>query len=259
MVMLTAVVSSLLVTTGCIRIVPGGEGVTGSSTLVTKEFDFTGFTDIEVGNAFEVDVTRSDTYSVKITLNENLFDYLDVSLSGRTLQIRMKSHYTFFRATRQASITLPDLRALDVSGASRGEVTGFDTAGTMYLEVSEASNLALTDLTAGEVRLGVSGASRTTGSIDAGDAYFEISGASTVELEGSATDAELEISGASTARLERFPMETARVDASGASNATVEVSDRLNIEVSGASRLVYSGDAVLGSVHVSGGSTLSRR
>ena len=259
MLMAAAAVSVLLLMTGCIRIVAGGEGVLGSPDLTTREFDFSDFTSIEVGYAFVVDVTRSDTYGVTITLNENLFEYLDVSQSGKTLRIRMQSHYNYQRATRRASITLPDLRLLELSGASRGEVIGFETTHAVEFEVSGASSLELVDMAAGDVSFDISGASRATGGIEIGDGDFDVSGASTVELEGKGADVRLEVSGASTVRLERFPVENADVRVSGASNATVEVSERLDISVSGASRLTYNGGAELGSVHVSGGSTLNRR
>ena len=248
-----------LLLTGCIRIVPGGDDILASPELVTREFDFADFTDMEVGYAFVVEVTRSDTYRVTITLNENLFDYLDVSRSGKTLRIRMKSPYAYHRTTSQASVALPDLRGLKLSGASRGEVSGFRSEDDMDFEVSGASNLELVDLKAGEARFDISGASRVTGNIDMTDGDVDVSGASTLELEGRASEVRLEVSGASTARLERFPMENADVRVSGASNATVEVSERLDIEVSGASRLTYDGGAELGSVDVSGGSTLNRR
>ena len=259
MATMMAAVGVLLLMTGCIRVVTSGEGIVGSADLETREFDFSDFTNIEVGHAFEVDVTRGDAYSVTITLNENLFEYLDISQSGKTLRIRMKSHYSYQRVTRQASITLPALRSLELSGASRGGVTGFETTDDMRFDVSGASNLSLVDLKAGDTSFDISGASRVNGSIEITEGDFDVSGASTIELEGKGTDVRLEVSGASTARLERFPLEIADTHISGASNATVEVSDRLDIDASGASRLYYNGGAVLGSVQVSGASTLSRR
>lgn len=254
-----AAITSLLLMTGCIRVVTSGKGIVGSPDLETREFDFSDFTNIEVGYAFEVDITRADTYSVYITLNENMFEYLDISRSGKTLRIRMKSSYIYEHVTRQASITLPALRSLHLSGASRGGVTGFETTDDMRFDVSGASNLSLVDLKAGDTSFDISGASRVNGSIEITEGDFGISGASTVELEGKGTDVRLEVSGASTARLERFPVEIADTHISGASNVTIEVSDRLDIDVSGASRLYYNGGAELGRVNVSGASTLNRR
>ena len=48
--------------------------VVGSGSLVTRDMDFTGFTAIEVGNSFEVRITRSESYNVSITADDNVFD-----------------------------------------------------------------------------------------------------------------------------------------------------------------------------------------
>ena len=257
--MAAATASMLLLMTGCIRIVPGGDGIVGSRDLETKEYDFTDFTTVEVGSAFEVEIRQSDTYGVSITLNENLFEYLDISRSGTTLRILMKTPQDYHQATRHASITMPELRTLNLLGANRGKVFGFTTDQDMTFLVTGASDLELADMQAGDTTFNVSGASRVTGSITIADGDFDVIAASTIELEGSGIAVDLNVVAASSARLERFPVKTATANVIAASNATLEVSDRMDIDVSAASRLVYGGDAILGSIQVSGGSTLSRR
>jgi len=46
---------------------------------------------------------------------------------------------------------------------------------------------------------------------------------------------------------------------SGASDATVNASGRLDGNLSGASRIIYMGNPTLGSVSASGGSTISQK
>ena len=46
--------------------------------MATWEYEFADFTNVYVSSAFTVDVTQSDSYSVSITVNENLLDYLNV-------------------------------------------------------------------------------------------------------------------------------------------------------------------------------------
>jgi hypothetical protein len=79
------------------------------------------------------------------------------------------------------------------------------------------------------------------------------------QVIGSADDVTLGLSGASSARLAAFPVAVAAVHLSGASSADIEVSDKLDIVISGVSRLVYSGNPMLGAINVSGGSTLHHR
>jgi hypothetical protein len=239
--------------TGCVPV------LVGSPDLETREFDFAGFTHIEVGSAFEVEVSRSDSFVVSITLNENLFDRLDISQRGKTLVIRMRPGFSFRRSTLRASISLPDLQGLQLSGASRGTVTGFSSTRPLQLGVSGASSLELIDITAGDTRFDVSGASSVTGSITIADGDFDVSGASSIDLDGTAADINLSVSGASSARLGSFPVVNGSISISGASNATIEASGNLDIAASGASRLVYSGSPTLGRISVSGGSTVHHK
>ena len=258
-VMTMAVITVLLLTTGCIQVVVDGDGIVGSPNLVTREFDFSSFIDVEIGSAFEIDIIQSDTSDVTITLNENLFEYLDISQSGETLRILMETDHNYRQSTLHATISMPRLRTLKLLGAVQAKVTGFSTDQTMDFVIIGASTLELADVEAGDTRFNITGASRAIGSIKMADGNFEVSAASTIELEGEGTHMELTVLAASTARMEDFLVKTAEVHIIAASNATIEVSERLDIEVNSASRLVYGGDAALGSVQVSGASTLSRR
>ena len=57
--------------------------VTGSGDLDTREMDFDDFTRIEARQGFQVEVIRSDSYSVVITADDNLFDdHIRVSRGG---------------------------------------------------------------------------------------------------------------------------------------------------------------------------------
>ena len=86
-----------------------------------------------------------------------------------------------------------------------------------------------------------------------------VSGASTVDLTGSAADVSIEASGASKIRLADLPVNNARVDISGASNATVNARGRLDGSLSGGSVLYYRGNPTLGTLEASGGSRIEKK
>lgn len=258
MITLAVIVSVLALITGCVR-VTGRDTTVGSLKIETREFNLSDFTHVEVGSAFEVDITRSDSYRVSITTNENLFDYLHVSQKGSTLIIRLKPYHKYIRTTQKASITLPDLYGLRLSGATTGKVKGFSSSHPLEIGLSGASSLDIDDLEAGDTQFDISGASKALGSIKIANGRFVVSGASTVELGGSATDASLKASGASHARLANFSVMDAVVNLSGASDATINASGRLDVNLSGASRLNYIGNPTLRDINVSGASTLSQK
>jgi hypothetical protein len=237
----------------------GINGITGSQNLETREFVYDDFNKVEVQAPFHVEISKSNVYLVSVTANDNLFDYIEVTQSGDTLRLRLKPFFSFQHSTLQATITMPDLRAIEMSGASSGKVAGFQTTGDVDINVSGASKLNIMSLQASDVTLEISGASRVTGFVKTESADFEVSGASSLELNGSAEGARLEASGASSLRLEDFYILHASVYLSGASNGNVEVNGNMDVEVSGASKLTFGGNPTLGRVDVSGASSLKRR
>jgi len=211
-----------------------GQGsLIGSGNVVTVEFDLSGFDDIEVSNAFDVEISQGDAFSVLVRVDDNVEQYLDVVKEGSTLKIGVKplplSSVT--AVTLEAEVTMPELR-----GASSASTAGFQSGGPFYAEVSGASSLQ--------------------GDIEAGGVRFDVSGASDVTLIGAAADLAVDVSGASAVDLARFPVSNASIGVSGASSATVNASGTLDVEASGGSRVRYLGSPNLGSVDSSGGSTI---
>jgi hypothetical protein len=234
--------------------------IRGSGDLETREFDFSDFTRVEVGTAFEVEVVQSDSFSIRIIMDDNIFEYLDVSRSGETLEIRLKSGYGYVSYTSIIEITMPELHKLGFSGATSGMVSGFSSTQDLDVELSGASSLNILGMAAGDIDFKLSGASDLTGSITAdGDARFNVSGASSVVLSGSADDLDADVSGASSLDLEDFPVGNASIGLSGASNGTVNLDGTLNADVSGASHLSYIGEPTLGDLETSGASSISRK
>ena len=248
--------------TGCICI-PGGfptmgprPEVTGSQDMATWEYEFADFTNINASSAFTISVSQSDSYRVSITANENLLDYLDVRQGGKTLYIGLKrANYTNIRP--KATITLPELLSLGLSSASKGSVSGFSSSNPLELDVSGASSLTIEAVTAGGTECNISGASCVSGVMEAGDCDFDLSGASTIELEGSGSDAHIDASGASEVELADFHINNAEVSLSGSSEATLNLSGRLDANLSGYSHIKYLGKPTLGSIKTFGSSTVS--
>lgn len=249
---LIIVISTLLITSGCAI-------VTGSGDLATREFEYSDFTKVEIGYAFEAEISQDDSFMVKVTLDDNLFDYLDISQSGETLIITMEPGNVFTRATQRVVITLPNLERLELSGASRANVSGIVSLNDLDFNLSGASQMDISAVSSSDITLELSGASRADGSMTMTNGDFNLSGASSITIEGSAQDIIVDVSGASRAHLDDFIITNARINLSGASNATVNVSGQLSGDLSGASTLHYIGNPTLGNITTSGASTISQK
>jgi hypothetical protein len=244
-----------------VAVLAAGCGVTlkSSGNLQTQDYNFEKFSRVEVGSAFEFEITRADTYSIAITADDNLFEHIQVDKSGDTLKISCKTLAIIGPVTLKVTITMPQLNDLNISGASHGAVSGFSTTDDTEFTVSGASRLTLAEMALGDVAFDVSEASQATGTLTAKKLDLRVSGASEAELSGAATDVTVEASGASRVHLDGLAVNNANVNLSGASTGTVNLSGRLDAEVTGASRLEYIGTPTMGNIETSGASTLSKK
>jgi len=136
--------------------------VKGSGDLETKQYDFGDFDRVDVGYAFKVEIDQSSSYSISITADDNLFEYIQVAKEGETLKIGLKRTINLGSVTLKAEVTLPQLRSLEFSGATRGIVSDFSSTENLDVQVSGASSLDLVDISAGDIKFEVSGASKVT-------------------------------------------------------------------------------------------------
>ena len=144
---LTAILSVLLIATllvsSCVTILVTKSGETETGEIETRQYDFSDFTRVDIGSAFDYEIKQSDTYSIGITANSNLFDDIKVVQEGQTLIIDMEFPEALWAIKinthpgPKAVVTMPQLRGLDSSGATHGTVTGFSS--TEDLEVSDGS------------------------------------------------------------------------------------------------------------------------
>ena len=233
MTFVTAAVAALFLA-GCSFVT--GPSLTGSGNLVTKQYPFTNFTRISAGSVFDVTVKPGAAAGVTVTVDDNLVDYLDVSNSGDSLRLYLKSNSNLRNATLKAVVTVPELTGFELSGASKGRVEGCRSAKALDIDLSGASHLE--------------------GDLESGDVHMGISGASRADLKGSAANLRLNVSGASHADLEGLQIHDAKVDADGASHATVHPSGKLQARASGASTVQYAGQPANVDSQTSGASSV---
>ncbi len=249
-VVLAGLVAMLAMGSSCVgRIV-------GSGDIVSKDYNFKDFTDVEITTFFKYEISRSASFGVKVSTFQNVIDQLDITQSGKNLSVRFKPGV--FSTDATITITMPELNKLVVSGASRGSAKGFQSSNPIDLEVSGASQLDM-DIMAGNSEVVVSGASKVTGELKAGDTRIEVSGASGCDISGSAGLSTVEVSGASHFDSPDFQMQNTNITISGASRGAIYTKGTLNLEVTGASTLDYSGNPILSKVNVSGASTINSK
>lgn len=214
--------------------------IKGSNTITTEIRAVSNFTQIDVQDAFEVDVTYSATQElVEVEAPDNLHEYIETNVVSGKLKVHFKHNKNISCKTAiKIHITTTQLDKFDLSGAS---------------------NVVLNNaLTSSGFALGMSGASNFEGEVIVTNADIDLSGASNAKITGSASDAFVELSGASTIRKYEFEIGTLDVKLSGASTAFLTILNSMSVELSGASTLNYMGDPVITQINTSGASNINK-
>ena len=238
------------------------------------KFNCKNFTELDLSGVVEVNLVKSDSYKVEVTLPSVLQEYLLVYESNGVLkigwnkQIPSKLHKRLGSWTCKAEIAMPELRKVEMSGATslRCDDTFELGRGELSLELSGASHIKTLNANAGkldaeisgasscvmygsylEAELDLSGATKTSLDGDYGKVEIDASGACEVNLKGSIGTLEIDASGASNVKAMNAEAENAILETSGAANCSVNVTRSIMIEdATGASNIRYKAPKDLG-------------
>ena len=202
-----------------------------------RSYGLTNFDRLDMGSAFNITVQQGSSFSIEARGNRQDLDDLDIYTSNGTLHAQYRKHYRNRRYDMNITITMPTLRGVDFSGASRSDISGFQ--GMRELDIK------------------LSGASRSTLNVDADRTNIDLSGSSDLDLKGAGDLLIGELSGASKLEAFDYPVAEAELDLSGSSSARVKVSKLLDVKASGASSVRYRGAPELKS-KLSGSSTVKK-
>ena len=245
--------------------------VVTDGTTCKASFVFSEITAIKASSVFEVEVTKSNAGRVTVTAPKRTLEHIIVKHEGGALILRVENGYSFssnkpargknLRGPVKVTVEAAKLSKIDLSGASKITLKDSFNEYECFVDLSGATNAKLGNLSARKMKYDVSGASSliqngsfTEVSIDASGASkvkitgnivtldADISGASSVILNGKGESVNVDASGASVFSGEEFTVNNAKVDLSGASKGKIRVLRSIKGELSGASKLIYSGN-----------------
>lgn len=231
--------------------------IKGTGNIVSIEYNYDDFEKIDISDAFELNVIESDSFYVKVMIDDNLQRYVKVQSSGGWLAIGMIDGNSYNSAHLKAEVHMPVFTELEGSGATATTLQSFTDSTDLKIDLSGASVFSGV-MAANICEIQLSGASVININGTCSNFYLDASGASVLSAAGSCTDLYMEASGASVIDMGGFVAHTVGVDFSGASEGTINVTDHLDAKLSGASILQYYGNPILGNIDISGASVLTK-
>ncbi len=172
-------------------------GERDKSKDVTQTYDFVDFDKVEIGGVYEFDIAVGGDYSITISGAPEEMERIEVSVSNGELILDQNRREKVRRKWRnqgmEATITLPALSPIDVSGIVDGNITG----------------------------------------VDAEEFNADFSGVGEVDISGTCGHLDANISGIGDFDASELRCQTADVDVSGIGDVDVYASDEIDISVSG--------------------------
>jgi len=190
-----------------------------------RNFNVRDFSQIEANGAYRVLVRSGSAFKVEAAGEESDLRNLRVDTNGDHLVIypRRNSFWSGLKGNHNPvliRVQMPMLRDLELNGACQANVAGF-SGQALNVEQSGASNAVL-NVKVPRLSLDLSGACRT-------------------DMRGTVTEMKVEGSGACQINALGMTAQRAEFDLSGMSKAKARVTDRLQADLSGASRVEYAG------------------
>ena len=194
--------------------------VVGSGNIITKEDQFSDFTEVDAGSGFTVEISESGSYDVLVTADDNVMEYVEVSKSGGTLNVGVRWGISFRSVTLEIRITMPEINKIELSGGVQGKIEDFTSTNQLSIDLS--------------------GGSQLTG-------------------QGSTGELTVDASGGAQLHFADYLVRDAEIELSGGSQATINLDGILNADLSGGSQLYYYGNPTLGEIETSSGSQITKR
>jgi len=100
-----------------------GADVKGSGKRVTQKRDVGAFTAISTDGAFDIQVVCQKDAGLEIEADDNLFPFIETSVSGNTLHLRPTRNYSA-EDPPIIKITVPNIEAFSANGAGKIQISG---------------------------------------------------------------------------------------------------------------------------------------
>ena len=236
---LLALVFSILAC-GFIRIGDGDqdETITGSGPLVQENRDVGGITGVELATSGTLHITMGRPTSLRVEAQENLMQYIETDVRGRTLLIHTPPG-TDIRSTRPIKYYLTVEKLDEMVISSDGDIEAGDLkSDSLSVQINSSGNVSVGSLDGSslEVRISSSGELKITG--------------------GQVGEQRIRLSSSGEYQARDMASATADIDLTSSGSATVRVSDQLSGRLSSSGNIYYVGNPEVDVRMTSSGKTI---
>lgn len=207
---------------------PSCRKVSGEGPTVTQDYVLGNFTSVDAGIDADVYYTQSNTTSVEISAQQNILSQISTPIVNGELRLQFRDFFTVWHhAPITVRISAPYLNGMGINGSGHFYALTPTTSSTLNLKVNGSGSISV---------------AHYTGQSLSGN----ISGSGDITVSGGSVSAEsLQISGSGTMDMLGINAVSASTQTSGSGKTTVNVSNSLDVRISGSGDVYYTGNPVI--------------
>lgn len=215
--------------------------ITASEEITTMDFEFSGYTSLEVNDNFKVYINFSDTdEKLRVQANDNLHEYILIRKESSKLTVKLDKVRKFKgKETLNVFITTKNINNFTIKGNTK---------------------LVLEDpLDAMNIRIDLAGNSFFTGQMNAESLDLVSSGNCMIDFSGIVKTLNAKLIGNCELSDYDLSIDALKINISGNSNAYLSVNNSISIDASGNSMLSYKGNPNIIHKEISSGSKIIKK
>jgi hypothetical protein len=222
-VIVLAIVAVTIATLSCEGSL-GFKTVRGSGSVEEKAYEVEGFSSVDLATVGKLVVETGETETLHVEAEENLLKYFEVKVHDGELKISDRENINLVPTKGVFFyLTVRELETITISGLGDVDLPAIE-APEFSVEISGGGNVDIEQLTVDVLKV-------------------EISGLGDLSVDGGTVgQQEIVIAGGGNYGARHLDSAVANVQVNGLGKATVRVSDRLDVTISGGGSVEYFGD-----------------
>ncbi len=213
-----SIIAIIILATSC------HNGKRGSGNIITETRNVSTFTSVNASTSIDVDVQQGAETSVIVEADDNLIKYIETTVVGNELKIRLKNISIWNQATIKVHVIAPKYEGFTASASA--EITGKNT-------VTSTS----------KIKLKASSSANINVEVDAPSVDVDASSSADITVSGRTKEVMVDANSSALVELSKLQAETATAEASSSADVTIYASVKINAKANSSGDIKYTGGA----------------
>ena len=228
----------------------GGETIKGNGNIVTRNYDMGAFDEISISLPATVNFTVSNNYTCTVRVDENLINYIEITVNGRDLQMKKTSKHkkdNLLPTEFVIEISAPSLEEINLAGNGSINVLSPLQGGKLEVSLAGLGDVILNEpVNLQKLELNIAGSgSLVCNELVADKLECNVAGSGDLKvLSGTVFEADVDIAGTGDCNLS-CDLENLEANIAGTGDITAKVSGYLDYSIIGSGNISYYGNPVV--------------